>query len=61
MNPIRVVQFGLGPIGQACVKVLLQKPGLELVGGIDIDPQKVGRDIGKICGLNESLGVVVRG
>lgn len=61
MNPIRVVQFGLGPIGQACVKVLLQKPGLELVGGIDIDPQKVGEDIGEICGLDRRLGLVVRG
>jgi len=61
MNPIRVVQFGLGPIGQACIEVLLQKPSLELVGGIDIDPQKVGRDIGEICGLNKSLGIAVRG
>ncbi|MBM4466719.1 MAG: dihydrodipicolinate reductase [Chloroflexi bacterium] len=61
MNPIRVVQFGLGPIGQACVKVVLQKPGLELVGGIDIDPQKAGRDIGEICGLDRSLGIAVRG
>jgi 4-hydroxy-tetrahydrodipicolinate reductase len=61
MNPIRVVQFGLGPIGQASVKVLLQKPGLELVGGIDVDPQKVGKDIGEVCGLNKSLGMAVRG
>ncbi len=61
MNPIRVVQFGLGPIGQACVKVLLKKPSIELVGGIDIDPQKVGKDIGEICGLDESLGIAVRG
>jgi hypothetical protein len=61
MNPIRVVQFGLGPIGQASVKVLLQKPGLELVGGIDVDPQKVGKDIGEICGLEKRLGLVVRG
>ena len=61
MNPTRVVQFGLGPIGQACVKVLLQKPGFELVGGIDIDPQKVGKDIGEICGLDRSLGIIVRG
>jgi len=61
MNPIRVVQFGLGPIGQACVKVLLQKPGLELVGGIDVDPQKVGKDIGEICGLDKGLGMAVRG
>jgi len=61
MNPIRIVQFGLGPIGQACIEVLLQKPSIELVGGIDIDPQKVGKDIGEICGLNKSLGIAVRG
>ncbi len=61
MNSIRVVQFGLGPIGQACARVLLQKPALELIGGIDVDPQQVGKDLGDICGLNESLGVTVRG
>jgi len=61
MNPIRVVQFGLGPIGQASVKALLQKPGLELVGGIDVDPQKVGQDVGEVCGLDQSLGLAVRG
>jgi len=61
MNPIRVVQFGLGPIGQASVKALLQKPGLELVGGIDIDPQKVGQDVGEVCGLEKRLGLAVRG
>ncbi|MGH7491279.1 MAG: NAD(P)H-dependent amine dehydrogenase family protein [bacterium] len=57
---IRVAQFGLGPIGQACVKALLQKPGVELVGGIDIDPAKCGRDLGEVCGLKKSLGVMVR-
>jgi 4-hydroxy-tetrahydrodipicolinate reductase len=57
---IRVAQFGLGPIGQACVKALLQKPAVELVGGIDIDPAKSGRDLGEVCGLKNSLGVVVR-
>ena len=61
MNPIRVTQFGLGPIGQASVKALLQKPGLELVGGIDVDPQKVGKDIGEVCGLDQDLGMAVRG
>ncbi len=57
---IRVAQFGLGPIGQACVKALLQKPAVELVGGIDIDPAKSGRDLGMVCGLEKSLGVYVR-
>lgn len=61
MNRIRVVQFGLGPIGQACVKVLTEKSGVALVGGIDIDVNKVGKDLGEVCGLKNPLGVAVRG
>jgi 4-hydroxy-tetrahydrodipicolinate reductase len=61
VDKIRVVQFGLGPIGQACVKVLAQKSGVELAGGIDIDVNKIGKDLGEICGLKNSLGVGVRG
>ncbi len=60
MNRIRVAQFGLGPIGQACVKVLLQKTGVELVGGIDVDPNKAGKDLGEVCGLKDRLGLIVR-
>ena len=61
MNRIRVVQFGLGPIGQACVKVLAQKSRVELVGGIDIDVNKIGKDLGEVCGLKNPLGAGVRG
>ena len=61
MNSIHVVQFGLGHIGQACIKVLLQKPGIEIVGAIDIDPQKIGKDVGEICGSHKHLGITVRG
>ena len=58
--PIRVVQFGVGPIGQACVKTILEKTELQLVGAIDIDQQKAGHDLAEICGLDESLGLTVR-
>jgi 4-hydroxy-tetrahydrodipicolinate reductase len=61
LNRIRVVQYGLGPIGQACVKVLTEKAGVELVGGIDIDANKIGKDLGEVCGLKNRLGVTVRG
>jgi len=57
---IRVLQFGLGPIGQACVRTLSEKSGIELVGGVDIDPAKVGKDLGEIAGLKNQLGIVVR-
>lgn len=58
---IRILQYGLGPIGQACVRTIAEKQGLELVGAVDIDPAKVGNDLGELAGLKKKLGVVVRG
>ena len=60
--PIRVVQYGLGPIGLACVDVLLEKQStgiLHLVGAIDIDPEKAGRDLSDLRGLAEPTGIIV--
>jgi 2,4-diaminopentanoate dehydrogenase len=45
---IRVVQFGLGPIGASIVRLMKEKAGLEIVGGIDRDPSKAGRDLGEV-------------
>jgi 2,4-diaminopentanoate dehydrogenase len=45
---IHVVQFGLGPIGASIVRLMRQKAGLEIVGGIDRDPAKAGRDLGDL-------------
>jgi|GEM_PF-2561818 len=36
----RVLQYGLGPIGSAIAFYVLQKPSLQLVRGVDIDPVK---------------------
>jgi hypothetical protein len=60
MNPIRVVQVGLGPIGQACVRELARRPAVDLAGGVDVDPAKVGLDLGEACGLEAPLGTQVR-
>jgi 2,4-diaminopentanoate dehydrogenase len=57
--PIRVVSFGLGPIGAAVVRQLATRPGFKVVGGIDIDPGKIGRDLGEIVGLDRKLRVKV--
>lgn len=59
MASIRVMHFGLGPIGAAVVKQVATRPGFKIVGGIDIDPAKVGRDVGDVVGLNRRLGVKV--
>ncbi len=57
---IRVILFGLGPIGAACARVLALRPeAYEFVGAIDLDPRKVGQDIGAVIGLPEKYGVKV--
>jgi 4-hydroxy-tetrahydrodipicolinate reductase len=46
-SPLRVVQYGLGPIGQATARTVHEKAdaAMTLAGAIDVDPQKVGRDV----------------
>lgn len=58
-NTIRVVQYGLGPIGSAVARHIVERPGLELAGGVDIDPAKAGKDLGRVIGLDRELGVTV--
>lgn len=50
---IRVVQFGVGPIGAAILKLMREKQALEIIGAIDIDPAKAGRDVGEVVGSTD--------
>lgn len=56
---IRVVQYGLGPIGQECARAVLSHPNLELVGVIEVDPAKLDRELGDLLELGRSTGVRV--
>jgi 4-hydroxy-tetrahydrodipicolinate reductase len=56
---LKVIQFGIGPIGSAIVKLLVRKKKFRIVGAIDIDKAKVGKDLGEVVGLPGSLGVKV--
>ncbi len=56
---IRVVQYGVGPIGAGVVRLMAQKSELEIVGAVDVDPEKVGKDLGRVAGLDKDLGVKV--
>jgi 2,4-diaminopentanoate dehydrogenase len=58
-GPIRVLHFGLGPIGIGVVKQVAQRKGFKIVGAVDIDPGKVGKDLGEIAGLDRQLRVKV--
>jgi len=59
MPNIKVMHFGLGPIGAAIVKQVAARPGFKIVGAIDIDSAKVGRDLGDVVGLTKRLGAKV--
>src|ERR1044072_8783888 len=59
MPDIRVMPFGLGPIGAAVVKQIATRPGFKIVGAVDIDPAKVDRDLGDVVGLPRRIGVRV--
>lgn len=58
-NKIRVIQYGLGPIGSAVARHVVERAGLELAGGVDIDPAKAGQDVGQVIGLGRPLGFAV--
>src|SRR5512147_659081 len=53
---IRIVQWTTGNVGKQSVIAIARNPGLELVGCYAWSPNKVGRDVGELCGL-DSLGV----
>jgi hypothetical protein len=57
----RVIIYGLGPIGSSVARLVLERPNLELVGGVDIDPAKVGKDIGQVVESGKNLGIVIQG
>jgi hypothetical protein len=60
MRNIRVLHFGLGPIGCAIAKQVAERAGFKIVGAIDVDAAKAGRDLGDVAGLNRRIGVRVQ-
>src|SRR5947207_3207531 len=57
--PIRVLHIGLGPIGVGVVRQVASRKGFVIVGAVDIDPAKVGQDLGDVCGVGRKLRVKV--
>ena len=52
----RVVQWTTGNVGRQSVTAIAENPGLDLVGCYAWSPDKVGRDVGELCG-RDRLGV----
>lgn len=53
----RVVVWGTGFVGRMVIPEIVKHPLFELVGVGVSNPDKVGRDIGEICDMDETVGV----
>jgi 4-hydroxy-tetrahydrodipicolinate reductase len=51
MSKVRVVIWGLGAMGGGIGRLLLQKKGVEIVGAIDSHPDKQGKELGEVLGV----------
>ncbi len=52
MNKMKVIQIGLGPLGQKITQFIAQRESLEIIGAIDVSPEIIDRDLGELCGLD---------
>lgn len=58
MRRIRAIVYGVGVLGKTMTKLMVEK-GVDIVGAIDTDPSKVGKDLGEVAELGFPLGVVI--
>lgn len=51
---IRAIQYGVGPIGASIARLMREKQAIEIIGAIDTDPSKVGKDLGEVVGAADA-------
>lgn len=59
MQPIRVVQMGVGAIGREVCRFILERASLRLVGAVDTDPELVGRPLGEVLAVRGECGLKI--
>ena len=55
----RIALYGVGAMGARVAKLLLKKKGVEIVGAVDVDEGKVGKDLGETLDIDKYLGIKV--
>ena len=59
MDKIKVVQIGIGPLGQKITQFIAQRDGMEVIGAVDVSPELIDKDLGEVCGL-DNLGIKIQ-
>lgn len=55
---MRVLMYGIGSVGSTMTRMLVER-GATVVGAVAVTPDKNGKDVGELIGLDEPLGVRV--
>lgn len=56
----RVVLYGLGDIGLGTGRLVLERKNLNLIGAVDVDERKAGKDLYELAGLEGESGIIVK-
>ncbi len=56
---INTVHVGIGPLGQKVLGYAVERGCFNIVGAVDPDPEKAGKDLGQLCGI-DPLGVTIK-
>ena len=61
VNQLRTIHIGLGHMGAEIARLVHRRGDMEIVGAVDVAPDKVGTDLGEVIGLDHPLGIPVAG
>ena len=56
---INTVHVGIGPLGQMVLRYTVERGCFNIVGAVDPDSEKAGKDLGQLCGI-DPLGITIR-
>jgi 4-hydroxy-tetrahydrodipicolinate reductase len=59
MRNIRAALYGVGAVGTLIAKHLLEKQGTDIVAAVDIDPQKLNKDLAEVLQLQTKTGITI--
>jgi 4-hydroxy-tetrahydrodipicolinate reductase len=59
VQDVRVVHFGLGPLGATIARVVAGREGLISVAAYDPNQARAGRDLGEVAGLGTSADILI--
>ena len=57
---IKVAIYGVGPIGIKIAQFILERDCFDITGAVDMDPEKVGKDLSEFTGFTHKKGVIIQ-